>query len=48
MNWGCPFEIEGYCEKLKKLCKINQKGCVLHGKVKMVGLKIKGKGRRKK
>lgn len=47
MNWSCSFEIDGYCEKLKKPCKINQKGCVLYGKVKMVGLKIKVKERKK-
>lgn len=35
MSWGCPH-IEGErCGKLKKNCYPTQRGCELHGKVRM-------------
>jgi len=39
MSWNCPHQRgkEPFCERLNKLCKPLQKGCVLEGKFKMVG-----------
>jgi len=35
MNWGCPHLEKERCGKLRKTCCPTQKGCVLHGKVKI-------------
>ena len=37
MNWSCPNQINGHCEKLEKPCHPVQEGCVLEGKVKVIG-----------
>ena len=37
MNWSCPNQIDGHCEKLEKPCHPVQEGCVLEGKVKVIG-----------
>ncbi len=36
MNFSCPNQINGHCEKLEKLCHPVQEGCVLEGKVKIM------------
>jgi hypothetical protein len=35
MNWGCPHLEEERCDKLRKSCHPTQKGCVLHGQVRL-------------
>jgi hypothetical protein len=37
MNFSCPNQIDGHCEKLEKPCHPVQEGCVLEGKVKIMG-----------
>jgi len=37
MNFSCPNQIDGHCEKLEKPCHPVQEGCVLEGKVKVIG-----------
>ena len=37
MNLSCPNQINGHCEKLDKPCHLVQEGCVLEGKVKIMG-----------
>jgi hypothetical protein len=37
MNFSCPNQIDGHCEKLEKPCHPVQAGCVLEGKVKVIG-----------
>ncbi len=37
MNWSCPNQIDGHCEKLDEPCHPVQEGCVLEGKVKVIG-----------
>jgi hypothetical protein len=38
MNYSCPnHQINGRCEKLDEPCHPVQEGCVLEGKVKVVG-----------
>lgn len=33
-SWGCPHEINGVCQRVKKLpCDPGMKGCVLYGRV---------------
>ncbi len=36
MGWTCQYEIDGYCKRLKRICKPLCKGCVLDGKVKFI------------
>ncbi len=36
MNFSCPNQINGHCEKLEKPCHPVQEGCVLEGKVKIM------------
>ncbi|MEW6233800.1 MAG: hypothetical protein AB1656_00300 [Candidatus Omnitrophota bacterium] len=36
MAWTCKYDINGFCEKLQKICLPNQKGCVLHKRFKFV------------
>jgi hypothetical protein len=37
MNWSCPHQIDGHCDKLNEPCHPVQEGCVLEGKVKVIG-----------
>ena len=37
MNFSCPNQVDGHCEKLEKPCHPVQEGCVLEGKVKLMG-----------
>jgi len=36
MTWNCKHDINGFCEKRKKLCAPDSKGCVLHKRFKFV------------
>lgn len=36
MSWGCPYEIDGKCKKLKKMCHPLSNGCVLDGRVTFI------------
>lgn len=33
MSWGCPHEVQWFCQRLRKECQPGQRGCVLQGKV---------------
>lgn len=37
MSWTCPYEINGYCKRLKRSCQPGIKGCILDKKVKFIG-----------
>ncbi len=48
MNWACPHLENDFCKKLKTICQPTQKGCELHGKVRVsVPAKIKDKNSEK-
>jgi hypothetical protein len=44
MTFSCPNQIDGHCEKLEKPCHPVQEGCVLEGKVKIMGEQEKSDG----
>jgi hypothetical protein len=41
---GCPhYGVDGYCERLKRSCNPATRGCVLEGKVRLLGSGNRGK-----
>lgn len=36
MTWGCLYDDNGFCDRLKIKCAPAVPGCVMHGKVKML------------
>lgn len=35
-GWGCPHEVEGLCERVRRAyCRPGMKGCVLVGKIEL-------------
>ena len=42
MNWGCPHLEREQCGRLRKLCHPTQKGCVLHGQVRLQPTPVMG------
>ncbi len=36
MSWLCPYQLGELCNRVKKICEPDMKGCVLRGKVKFV------------
>ena len=32
-GWGCPHEVNEYCQRLKRPCRPGRRGCILYGKV---------------
>lgn len=33
MSWECRYNVQNYCQRLKRECEPGIKGCILYGKV---------------
>ncbi len=36
MSWVCPYQIDDFCDRLKRKCEPGIKGCVLDGRVSFI------------
>ena len=42
MTWGCQYQLNDFCLKMKRDCQPGMPGCVLFGKVSFIKIKKEG------